>query len=309
MKILVIGTGAIGSFYGSLLAKAGAEVSVVARSDYDHVCANGIDIQSDKLGAWHFKPAAVYRDAASVKDKPDYVLLCVKMVEGVDQAALVRDALGPNTAIVLIANGVDVEKELAEAFPSRELISVLTYINVTRIAPGKIWHQDNGFLILGSYPYGSSERTKGLADIFTRSGLSATLNDDIITVRWGKCVWNAAFNPVSVLSGGLTVKDILQVGESFIRAIMDEVCCIAAAVGHAVLPGTTDKMIEFSRGLPPYKTSMLVDFEAGRPLETEAILGAPVRAARRAGVAAPHLESLYALMKLRELNIAQGKKQ
>jgi 2-dehydropantoate 2-reductase len=303
MKTLIIGTGAIGSFYGSLLAKAGGEVSVVARSDYDHVSAHGIDIHSDKLGDWHFKPAAVYRSAAEVKDKPDYVLLCVKMVEGIDQAALVRDALGPDTSIVLIANGIDVETDLAAAFPSHELISGLAFVCVTRAAPGKIWHQDYGRLALGTYPQGASVKVKELAAAFARSGISAEVNDDIVVARWSKCVWNAPFNPLSVLSGGLTVKEILETSESLVRALMNEVSAVAAAIGHPLPPDITDKMVAYSYNMQPYKTSMLVDFEAGRPLETEAILGAAVRAGRKAGVAVPHLESIYALMRMRAVSV------
>ena len=308
MKILIIGTGAIGSFYGSLLAKAGAEVSVVARSDYDYVSQHGIDIRSEKLGDWHFKPSAVYPTAAEIKDKPDYVLLCVKMIGGVDQAALVRDALGPNTTIVLIANGIDVETELAQAFPKHELISALAFVCVTRTVPGKIWHQDYGRLVLGTYPKTVSAKTQALADAFTRSGISAEASADIVTARWSKCVWNAPFNPLSVLSGGLTVKDILKISEDLVRAVMQEVCSIAAALGHALPPDLVDKMIAYSATMEPYKTSMLVDFEAGRPMEIEAILGAAVREGRKAGVATPYLESLYAVMQMRELSISQANK-
>jgi 2-dehydropantoate 2-reductase len=307
MNILIIGTGAIGSFYGSLLAKAGASVSVVARSDYDYVRAHGIAIRSEKLGAWHFKPEAVYRHLGDLKTQPDYILLCVKMVAGVDQAALVRDALGPATSIVLIANGIDVEHELAAAFPSHELISALAFVCVTRTAPGKIWHQDYGRLVLGTYPQGRSAKVQALADAFVCSGIAAEASDDIVTARWSKCVWNAPFNPLSVLSGGLTVKEILGVGESFVRDVMNEICRIAAALGHALPPDTVDKMISYSFKMEPYKTSMLIDFEAGRPLETEAILGAALRAGRKVNVVIPHLESLYTLMKMREAHISQNK--
>jgi 2-dehydropantoate 2-reductase len=115
-------------------------------------------------------------------------------------------------------------------------------------------------------------------------------------------VWNAPFNPLSVLSGGLCTNDILSTREPFVRAIMDEVCEIATAVGHSLPEDIVEKNIASTRKMPPYKTSMLLDFEAGRPMETEAILGNAVRAGQRVGVPIPHLESVYALMKLRELH-------
>jgi 2-dehydropantoate 2-reductase len=306
MKVSVIGTGAVGSFYGSLLAKQGVEVSVVARSDYEYVKVHGIEITSDtKLGNYHFQPHTVVRNAAELTEKPDYVLLCIKVVEHADRVGLLKDAVGPNTAIVLISNGIDVEDEIASAFPNNELISGLAFICVTRTAPGKIWHQAYGRLALGNYPQGLSEKTQALCSTFEQSGITCIASEDIVAARWQKCVWNAPFNPLSVLSAGLSTNDILSSQEPFVRAIMEEICLIAEATGHPLPADTVAKNIESTYKMPPYKTSMLLDFEAGRPMETEAILGNAVRAGRKAGVTIPHLESVYALMKLRELKLAK----
>jgi 2-dehydropantoate 2-reductase len=304
MRILVIGTGAIGSFYGSLLAKAGAEVSVLARSDLEHIKAHGIDLRSEtSLGQWHFTPSKVVASAADLAETPDFVLLCIKLVEGADRIALLRDALGPKTAIVLVSNGVEIEDQIAAAFPDHELISGLAFICVTRTAPGKIWHQAYGRLALGNYPNGLSEKTSALAASFERAGIGCNITENIGTARWQKCLWNAAFSPLSVLSGGLSTSDILSTQETLIRAIMAEVSAIASALGHTQPDGIIDQQIDGTHNMPPYKTSMLLDFEAGRPMETEAILGNTVRAGHRAGVAIPHLDTLYALMKLRELRL------
>lgn len=127
--------------------------------------------------------------------------------------------------------------------------------------------------------------------------------DDIVTSRWIKCVWNAPFNPLSVLSGGLATQDILQTQEVFVRDIMREVCTIAAACGHLLPNDVVDTNITNTYNMPSYKTSMLLDFEQGHPMETEVILGNAVRAAEREKVECPNLKALYALMKLRELNI------
>lgn len=300
MNVLVIGAGAVGSFYGAQLARQGAAVSVVARSDYDYVRQHGIQIQSP-LGDYHFVPKQVVRDAAELREKPDYVLLCVKVVEHADRVGLLRGALGPHTAIVLVCNGIDIEAEIAEAFPDNELISGLAFICVTRTAPGRIWHQAYGRMALGGYPRGLSDQARRLAAAFEQAGIDCVATEDIATARWQKCVWNAPFNPLSMLSGGLSTNDILTTQEPFVRAIMGEVCEIAAAVGHPLPEDIVAKNIVSTRKMPPYKTSMLLDFEAGRPMETEAILGNAVHAGQRAGVPIPHLESVYALMKLREL--------
>ncbi|MGZ5043532.1 MAG: ketopantoate reductase family protein, partial [Methylobacter sp.] len=134
-------------------------------------------------------------------------------------------------------------------------------------------------------------------------GIECGTTDNIVTGRWQKCVWNAPFNPLSVLSGGLPTLDILQSQESFVRSIMQEICDIAAASRHPLPSDIVDINIEHTYAMPPYKTSMLLDYESGQPMETEAILGNALRAAQRLGVPSSHLESVYALMKLRELKL------
>jgi 2-dehydropantoate 2-reductase len=306
MNVLIIGTGGIGGFYGALLAKAGARVSVVCRSDFEAVRERGITVRSHSaLGTFRLTPVAVVRSPAELPKKPDYVLLCVKVVEGVDRVALLRDALGPETRIVLISNGVEIEAEIAEAYPGHELISGLAFICVSRTAPGEIRHEAYGRLVLGAYPGGRSTAAERLCQTFRNSGIDCEVSEDIVAARWQKCVWNAPFNPLSVLSGGLDTAAILSTQEAFVRAIMADVCRVAEATGHPLPADIIDRQTESTRRMPPYKTSMLLDYEAGRPLETEAILGNAVRAARREGSAAPYLESLYALLKLRELQLSR----
>lgn len=299
MKVLIIGTGAIGSYFGFKLAQSGAEVSMMARSDYQQIRNHGILIQS-KDSDFHFQPKQVVRNAAELEQKPDYLMLCIKVVAGVDRVSLLKDAVGPDTAIVLLCNGIGIEEEIAAAFPDNEIISGLAFIGVTRTSPGRVHHQSFGNLSFGSYPSGISAKTQSLSDAYQQVGVHCLASDNIISARWQKCVWNAAFNPVSVLSG-LDTKQILDCQENLIRKLMREVCSIAAAVGHPLPETLVDKSIHSTHKMLGYKTSMLVDYETGRPMETEAILGNTVRAGQKAGVAIPCLETVYALMKLKEI--------
>ncbi|MDO9269036.1 MAG: 2-dehydropantoate 2-reductase [Methylobacter sp.] len=304
IKVLVIGAGAIGAFYGSLLAKAGAEVSVVCRSDYDHVKQHGFIIDSHPLGRRNFTPAQVLKNAADFEGTADYVLLCTKVIPTLDRIGLIRPAVTENTAIVFIQNGVEIEQEMLDAFPNNEVISGLAFIGCNRVSPGEILHLAYGRLALGNLPNGVSAKTAQLCELFNQSGIESKATEDIVTGRWQKCVWNAPFNPLSVLSGGLPTLDILQNQELFVRSIMQEVCDIAAAAGHPLPEDIASINIKHTYAMPPYKTSMLLDYENGLPMETEAILGNALRAAQRLGIAAPHLESVYALMKLRELKLS-----
>ncbi len=302
-KILIVGTGAIGGFYGSLLAKTGAEVSVICRSDYPVVCTQGYQINSREFGRWHFKPAQIIKQASAYQGQADYLILCSKITQNIDRVALIKDAVSANTTIVFIQNGVETEQELVNAFPENEIVSALAFICSNRIKPGVIDHLAYGKLTLGNLPSGVSSKTQHLINLFNQTGIECIGMEDIITGRWIKCVWNAPFNPLSVISGGLSTLEILQNQETFVREIMQEVCAIASACGHPLPETVIDTNIANTYAMPPYKTSMLLDYKRRQPMETEVILGNAVRAAEREYVNCPILKSIYTVMKLIEFKI------
>lgn len=301
-SILIVGAGAVGALFGSALARQGAQVSVVCRSDFDVVKREGYDIVSPLLGDHRFRPHDVYREVADCQTPPDYLILTVKVLAGVDRAALIRPAIGPQTVIVLIENGVAIEAEIAAAFPDNELLSGLAIVTVGRGEPGKINHQSVGSLTLGRYPGGASPAADRLCAWFNASGIGCKVTDNVISARWQKAVWNATFNPISILGGVLDTAVILGTEDSrgFIRAAMEEVCAVASGAGHPLHPKLPDQLIADTLEIPAYKTSMALDHENGRPMEIEAILGNTVRAARKHGVATPILDTLYALAKMIE---------
>jgi 2-dehydropantoate 2-reductase len=300
-EVLVVGAGAIGAFYGSLLAKAGAEVSVVCRSDYETVKESGFTIESADLGSYHFAPKQVLRNVHDYRETADYVLLCTKMLPDADRAALLRPVAAPQTALVFIQNGVDIEQEMLDAFPGNEVVSGLAFICCNRLKPGLIAHLAYGRLALGTLPGSVSAKTRELCRLFQASGIECHATDKIVAERWLKCVWNAPFNPLSVLSDGLSTAEILGTEEALVRHIMQDVCRIAEGLGHPLPADAVERNIENTYRMPPYKTSMLLDYEQGRPLEIEAILGNALRAARRANVPCPYLEAVYASLRLKLL--------
>ncbi len=300
MNILVVGAGAVGALFGSALARQGARVSVVCRSDYDAVSRDGYDIRSALLGDHRFRPERVYREVAECGEPPDYLLLTSKVLEDVDRAALIRPAVGPRTVIVLIQNGVDIEPPLAAAFPDNELLSSLAFVAVGRSAPGHVKHQSLGSLILGRYPAGVTPAAQQLAAAFEAGKVPCKLTETVVGARWQKAVWNAVFNPISILGGVLDTAAMLRTDAevAFIRRAMQEVCDVARASGHPQSPNLIEQMIAGTRAMPAYKTSMALDYENGRPMEIEAILGNTVRAGREVGVATPNLDAIYALARM-----------
>jgi 2-dehydropantoate 2-reductase len=299
-SILIVGAGAIGALYGSALARQGALVSVVCRSDYEQVQRQGYAITSRLLGDHVFRPHAVLREVSRCESPPDYLILTVKVLPDVDRAALIRPAVGPGTVIVLIENGIDIETDIVAAFPQNEVLSVLAFVQVNRTAQGEIVHHALGSLAMGRYPSGITPAAQRLAALFEASRLGCNLTENVVSARWQKAVWNTAFNPVSILGGAMDTEMMLRTPENqeLIRTAMNEVCAAAAAAGHPMHPKLVDRMLADTRALPGYKTSMAVDYENGRPMEIEAILGNVVRSGRKNGVAMPVLETIYALAQM-----------
>lgn len=296
-EILVVGTGAVGSFYGGKLAQAGARVSTLCRSDYRVVREKGIRIQSVD-GDFTFEPEQVVQDAGSYRGVPEYCIVTVKVLPDIDVSGLIKDAVSPETAIVLLQNGIDIEPAVAEAFPDNEIISGLAFVCVNRTGYGEVSHLDYGRLIIGNYPNGSSKKTEALAELFKTSGIECNTAAEIVTARWIKLLWNAPFNSVSVLAGGFNTRQMIDSEKSLrlVRAVMAEVQMLAEKAGHPIPSEIIEKMITDTRLMEPYKTSMLLDYEAGRPMEVEAILGNALRIAERCEVAVPHIESMYCLL-------------
>jgi 2-dehydropantoate 2-reductase len=297
MNVLIVGAGAVGALFGSALARQGARVSVVCRSDYEAVSRDGYDIRSAHFGDHRFRPDRVYRQVAECREPPDYLLLTSKVLENVDRAALIRPAVGPRTVIVLIQNGVDIEPPVAAAFPDNELLSSLAFVAVGRSAPGQVNHQSLGSLILGRYPAGITPAAQQLAAAFEAGKVPCKLTENVVGARWQKAVWNATFNPISILGGVLDTAAMLktEADAAFVRRAMQEVCDVAQAAGHPQSPNLIEQMVGATKAMPAYKTSMALDYENGRPMEIEAILGNTVRAGRKVGVATPTLDAIYAI--------------
>lgn len=299
-SILIVGAGAIGSFYGAILKKAGCSVSTVLRSEYDVVKANGITISSP-LGDLSYRPDHVYRGGDTPVAEPDYLILCVKVLPGVDRAALVKPWMGSNTRLVLIENGLDIERELADAYPDNPLISCLAFIAASRTEPGVVEHKAYGKLVMGRYPKGIDDNCRELSQLFIDGGISIDLTEQVVGERWRKCLWNTPFNPLSVIANGADTKTILDTegGEDLIRAMIREVMAVAAAEGYPMDDKVIEQNIDGTRKMPPYKNSMALDYLNGRPIEREAVLGNVVTIAQRHGIPVPHLNTVLVTLKMR----------
>ncbi len=297
-RILLCGAGAVGVYFCGRMAQGGmVDVSVLCRSDYDVVKEKGYHVSSP-AGDFDFHPAGIYRSAAEYPGDADYIIVTSKVLPEVDVPAMIRAAVRPHTAIVLIQNGIEIEKTIVSAFPDNELISSIAYIGVTRTAPGMIVHTDSGKLKFGVFPNGISAKADKLAQLFSSGKIVATITPEIMRARWEKLLWNVPFNPISVLTQSDTARimadpECLQL----VRSVMLEVAALADADGWTLPETLIDELLEFTRNFPPYKPSMYVDFLNKRPMEIEAIVGNVVRIAERLHVSVPHIFSIYAMLK------------
>lgn len=309
IEIVIIGSGAVGSVYGGMLSLLPeTNVSILCRSDYDTVKQNGIKIES----IWKnfiFNPCQVIKNLQEYEGIPDYIIVTLKVLPEINLTKILN-SIHKSSVIVLLQNGIGIEKKAKEEFPENDLLSCLAFTCINRISSGYVKHYDYGTLNLGAY--GELKNNKSLFllnDLFSKAGVPCSVSDDILSARWKKLVWNAPFNPISVLGGGIDTEQILKHPETLLltEQVMKEVISISKADGHSVPDETVQRMIDMTLNMNPYKTSMLLDYEAGRPMEVEAILGNSVRIAKEYNLKVPHMETMYALLKIMNDNNSKRK--
>lgn len=294
-KILVIGTGAIGGLYAAKLSGAGAEVYVVSRSDYEQVKESGIEIKSI-WGDFTFKPQQVLRDVSEFEGKADFILIATKALPEIDLPSIIKSVLTPETSIAIIQNGIFIEKDLAQAFPNNHLLSIIAFVAVTKEEPAVVTHNSEGGLTIGEYQNPNKEKTQELINLWKRSEVPCVLSEDIQFDRWKKLLWNASFNPISVLAGELNTAEILMDPETryWIRDAMSEVQLLAATQGYELTDDLIEGVIIATQAREnPALTSMLLDFQAGRTMELEAILGNALKFAQENNVEVPLMTDHY----------------
>lgn len=296
-RIGIIGAGAIGGFYGIMLARAGFDVHFLMRGDYATVRENGLLMKSAKYGDTHLAPAQVYHDAA---DMPpcDWLLVAAKTTANAALAPSIVHAAAPGAKVILLQNGFGVEDALRPLLPdSLHLLGCLCFVSVHREGAGVIAHHAYGSVSLG-YHSGPGQDGRAVLEeagaLFRDAGLEAPLMDDLAQARWQKLVMNVPFNGLSVLLGSGTLAMMTQPQtRALIRELMVEVIAAAAACGHALPDGYIDVAWAATDGKPDYTPSMMLDYAERRPLELEAIYAAPLEAARQAGFSMRKVGMLY----------------
>jgi 2-dehydropantoate 2-reductase len=294
-RIGIVGSGAVGTYYGARMALAGAQVRFLMRGDLAAVRGRGSIVVRDRSGSAELRPVAAFGTPAEV-GPVDLAVVALKTTSGGETRGLVEPLLGPETAILTLQNGLGADEFLAGLFGAGRIIGGLVFMAITRTAPGEVTCFHPGSVSVGEFGRPPSGRTEELAALLRAAGMKAVVVADLLEARWRKLVWNIPFNGLSVAEGGVTTDRICSdprlAGEA--RLLMREVQAAAAAFGYAIPDAFLGRQFDVTPAMGPYQPSSLVDFLAGREVEVESLWGEPLRRARAAGVETPRLASLYA---------------
>ncbi|UFP98459.1 putative 2-dehydropantoate 2-reductase [Pseudomonas fitomaticsae] len=296
----IIGTGAIGGFYGVMLARAGFDVHFLLRSEFSAVAERGLQVDSTVHGALTLNPVQAY---SSAEDMPpcDWLLVGAKTTSNAGLAPSIIQAAKPDAKVLLLQNGLDVEDSLRALLPdSLHLLGGLCLICVHREGPGQITHQALGAVNVGYHSGPTRDDAARMAiveegaGLFRAAGLDSQAMPNLHQARWQKLVWNIPYNGLSVSLGASTTPLMADTdSRALIQALMAEVVQGAKACGHDMPPGYAEYLFMMTEKMPDYWPSMYHDFLHKRPLELEAIYARPLAAAKAAGCELPRIESLY----------------
>jgi 2-dehydropantoate 2-reductase len=316
VRIVIAGAGAIGGYLGAKLTRAGADVILHARGPHlEAMRERGLRVESPE-GNFEVRPQLT-GDLASI-GPADLVILGVKAHSLTALAPALRPLFGPDTVVVSTQNGVpwwyfqgsggkldgltlervDPGGVISAAIEPHRVVGSLAYFSTDLAAPGVIHHTEGNRISLGEPSGERSERVKRIAEAMIGAGLRAPSTTRIRHEIWVKLLGNVAFNPISALTGATLEEMVRHPGVSrVIREVMTETEAVAGKLG-VELPISIDQRMAGAEKVGAHKTSMLQDFEAGRPMEIEAVVGAVVELGDRLGVAMPATQAVYGCAKL-----------
>ena len=292
----VIGTGAIGGYYGARLAQSGQEVHFLLRSDYEYVKANGLQVDSCD-GSFHLDSPLVYNQTEQMP-QCDVVLVCLKSINNKKLQTLLPPLLKDDTLVVLIQNGIGVEQDVEQMFPGIQLAAGLAFICSAKTEPGRVNHQCYGQINLGNYSCKDAGRIEQVLADFNAAGVTAGLVE-YHEARWKKAVWNMPFNGMTVALK--TQTNLLLQNPATRQLIYEQMMEVIGAAQHLGVKNIDEsfaqKMLEMTDAMTPYSPSMRLDYDFHRPMEIHYLYTRPIEIAREAGFQMPKLEMLEAELK------------
>ncbi|GAB4372627.1 MAG: putative 2-dehydropantoate 2-reductase [Elainellaceae cyanobacterium] len=305
----ILGTGALGGFYGARLQQAGVEVHFLLRSDYKQVRQHGLVVESLD-GDFKLPQVHAYQDVSAMP-ACDVAIVSLKTTQNHLLPCLLPALVKPEGVALVLQNGLGVETQVADLVGADRVMGGLCFLCSNKVAAGHIRHLDYGQITLGDYaanyaPCGITDRMKQIASDFEQAGIPIELSSDLFLARWKKLMWNIPFNGLSVVLN--TTTDRMMADEQIRQLsaqLMQEVRLGCAASVQQIDPHSDrqipqdfiETMLDYTTQMKPYRTSMKIDYDEQRPLELEAIVGNPLRMGQAAGADLPRIQMLYQQLK------------
>lgn len=320
MKVCIVGAGAIGGYIGAKLAQAGTDVTLIARGAHlEAMQTQGLKLQSADGAETVIKEVTAMQDISQA-GAHDVVILALKAHSVAKVASALPALYGPETVVVTAQNGVpwwyfrklklqdqnyriesvDPDGVVETHIPVERVIGCVVYPAAELAAPGVVKHIEGDRFSLGELDGSKSDRLQTLSKALRQAGLKAPVRTEIRSELWVKLWGNLAFNPISALTRA-TLEEICQypLTRELARNMMQEAQAIAEALG-VKFGISLEQRIEGAEKVGAHKTSMLQDIEAGRPTEVDALVGAVAELGRLVNVPTPHIDAVYASVKLLE---------
>lgn len=299
----IIGSGAIGGYYGALLQRAGFDVHFLFRSVHESILQHGLVI-NEKDNDFILPSIKAYSHVNGDKKMPacDIIIIALKTTQNKYLKQLLPSLLKENTAIVIMQNGLGSEEDIEAITTKHIILSAITSIGAVRNGPGIIQIRHNGIVKLSPYT-NSLQAAKTINNIvadFGNANIPLEVYHDYLLARWQKLLWNILFNGFSLIEQS-TVDIIAKNFTQKLRELATEIIAIAAAYNQKIPLEYFENMLTVTKTLTGYKTSMAYDFEQKKPLEIEYLYAKPLAAAKAKNLKCPLLEGLY--KKLKDLDV------
>lgn len=299
-RIGIIGAGALGSYFGMRLALAGNPVSFLLRSDFEAVKRDGMELTMADGRRMELSSPRVVPEAAEM-GLQDWVIVGLKTTRNHLFEDLLTPVVGKSTLLITIQNGLGNVEALEALFPGNPVIGALCQIGINREGPGRIRNfiPSDGFVQIGAGKHTTDAHLETVKAAFEAAGIHTKRTASLGEALWRKLMWNVPFNGLTVVIGGKGT-DVVCNDPSLrarARALMEEIRKAANALGYPIEPEYTEKLLAFTDKLGDYKSSSVLDWEAGRRLEVDAIFRKPLEAGKRAGTAMPELAALVGELK------------
>ena len=308
MKIVVMGTGGMGGYYGGLLSGQGHEVTFIARGE--HLAAiqqSGLQVKSIH-GDFTVAPASATDDPSSLHAQ-DLILFCTKTYSTDEAVQSMQPLVGPDTTVLSLQNGIDAPERIGKVVGMEHMIGGATWISSAVAAPGNI-NQVSQFrrVVIGELDGKNTRRVEAIYQAFKDTGITAELSDNIWKVLWTKFIFITAASTFGSLTR-LPIGEYRAVPETrvLIARLLEEIAAVARKQGVELDADVVEKTLAFiDNSGPKIKPSMQLDVEAGRRTEVDSLIGVVGRKGRELGVPTPLADILYALLLPMEL-AARGK--